>query len=354
MNKIRLSLLLVATLQVACSPLNSEPVPPGCETVANVQGICGFPAPEDIDVFPGGKFLLFSPVSSMQGGQLQSLYVFDVNSLKASPIHYQTDKTATLWGDPNCHTAPGEQFSPHGVHISQRADGDWQVLAVNHVRESVEMYQLLNGDQPELLWRGCALAPANSDINDVVALPNGGLLVTHMLEKGSMDVMEAMQSTENTGFIWRWRPGKGFDKFPGSDGIVPNGVAVSADGQSVYVTETGGQLLRKLDYATGEQQVVVKLGPADNLSWAEDGRLIATRVTGAMPADCFSAPGPCLGPFQVVALDPENLALTVLHDQQGKPMGAASVAVWLGDYLYVGSFKGQQIMRVNLQGLGSP
>lgn len=350
MNKFPLSVLLVSAWLVACSPIAPEPVQPGCETVANVQGVCGFPAPEDIDVFPGGKFLLFSPVSSMQGGQLQTLYRFEVSTLKAEPVAYRRDDTATLWGDPNCQTAPGERFSPHGVHISRRADGDWQLLAVNHVRESVEMYQVLGDDQPELLWRGCAMAPPNSDINDVVALPQGGLLVTHMLEKGSMDVMEAMQSTENTGFIWRWRPGKGFDKLPGSDGIVPNGVEVSADGQSVYVTETGGQQLRKLDYATGEQLAVVKLGPADNLSWAEDGRLIATRVTGAMPADCFSAPGPCLAPFQVVALDPQNLALTVLHDQKGKPMGAASVAVWLDDYLYVGSFKGQQIMRVDMKG----
>jgi hypothetical protein len=65
-----------------------------------------------------------------------------------------------------------------------------------------------------------------------------------------------------------------------------------------------------------------------------------------MPEDCFSKPGPCLAPFQVLAIDPQTLEYTVLHEQRGKPMGAASIAVVLGDYIYVGSFKGQQILRI--------
>jgi SMP-30/Gluconolactonase/LRE-like region len=355
MKKCNLSYLLAALALLSCSVFALEEPAPGCETVANVQGICGFPAPEDIDVFPGGKYLLFSPIvafdpmGGMGSEEGQSLYLFDLTSLTASPINYLRDHSDKAWGESSCDTAPGQKFSPHGVHISRRADGSWQVLAVNHVRESVEMFEVIEGEGPSLAWRGCVITPPKSNINDLVALPDGGLLVTHMVDRGTMDVMAAMQATQNTGYVWRWRPNKGFDKLPGSDGIVPNGIALSADGKSVFISETGGQRLRKLDYLTGKQLGLVSLGgPVDNLSWAADGSLIITRITGAMPEECFSKPGPCLTPFDVVAVDPDTLELTVLHEQRGKPMGQASVAVVVQGHIYIGSFKGDQILRVAL------
>jgi hypothetical protein len=174
----------------SCGTTALEEPAPGCETVGNVQGICGFPAPEDIDSFPDGKHLLFSPIVAFDplGGMgdeaAQSLYLFDLETLTTSPMTYLQDDSTERWGESGCDTAPGERFSPHGVHIGQRPDGTWQVLAVNHVRESVEMYAVIEGAKPSLAWRGCVMAPPNSNINDVVALPDGGLLVTHMVDRG--------------------------------------------------------------------------------------------------------------------------------------------------------------------------
>jgi len=344
--KNKLSALFASASLCFCMTMQAGAELAGCETVANVQGICGFPAPEDIDVFSGGQYLLFSPVTGVNGTELESLYLFDVHTLVASPISYQTASNKEQWGDARCIDAPGEKFSPHGIHISQRSDGRWQVLAVNHLRESVEMFEVAEGKVPSLIWRGCVLAPEKSNLNDVVALPDGGFLVSHMFDRGTMEVMAAMQATVNTGYVWRWQPSSGFEKLPGSDGIVPNGLALTADGQSLFMSETGGQKIKKINYATGQQEGQVKLGPVDNLSWAADGRLIVTRIIGPMPEDCFSKPGPCLAPFQVLAIDPQTLEYTVLHEQRGKPMGAASIAVVLGDYIYVGSFKGQQILRI--------
>ena len=50
------------------------------------------------------------------------------------------------------------------VEVGLRADGQWQVLAVNHGgRESVEFFQLLEESEGyRLAWRGCALAPPDS------------------------------------------------------------------------------------------------------------------------------------------------------------------------------------------------
>lgn len=322
---------------------------PGCETVGNAEGICGFPAPEDIDVMPDGRHLLFSPYGGQSGEHPLPLYLFDKATQTASPIEYITEKPTERWDEGRCPSNPGTAIGGHGVHISQRENGQWQLLAVNHIRESVEFFEIVDQqDTPKLAWRGCVITPSKSSLNDLAALPGGGFLVTHMIERGTMDLMTAMASTTNTGFIWRWRPGRGFDKLPGSDGIIPNGVAVSADGRFVFFSETGGQRIRKIDAITGKELGKLVTGPSDNLSWSADGKLIATAATGAAPDDCFTKPGPCLLPFKVIAVDPQTLLVTTLHEQNGPPMGAASVAVRQDNSLYIGSFKGEQILKVTL------
>lgn len=347
-NKNSLKVLLLGMSLAVCQVLQAD-VQSGCETVANTQGFCGFAAPEDIDVMPGGKQLLLSPIVGMDGTELQHLSLFTIATQQVMPVRYQQDKASTEWGDAQCVTPPAAEFSPHGVHISQRESGQWQLLAVNHLRESVEFYEIYPGSEPSLAWRGCVIMPSQANINDLVGLADGGFLVSHMVDRDTMPIMEAMSSTKNTGYVWHWDSVKGLAKVAGSEGIVPNGLALSADGQALFISETGAQRIRKIDLVSGKELGVVKLGPVDNLSWAADGRLIATRITGAMPEDCFTKPGPCLTPFQVVAIDPQTMALSVLHNQQGKPMGMASVAVVQGDYIYIGSFKGHQLLRVSLK-----
>lgn len=319
----------------------------GCETVGHVQGVCGFPAPEDIAVLPGGRHLLLSPFGGISGEHPQSLYIFDTETLKAGPVAYRKDDGR--WDGGLCDTAPGEKFGAHGVHISERQDGRWQLLAVNHDRESVEMFEIVGAgaSEPALAWRGCVVMPAGSTLNDVAALPGGGFLVSHMMARSEGDLMAAMAQTGDTGHIWRWRPGRGVDKLPGSDSNLPNGVAVSDDGRHVYIAETGRRQVRKLDYASGEHLGAASVA-ADNFTWTPDGRLLTAGITGAMPEGCMTSPGPCLAPFHIAAIDPETMAVTVLHRQNGPPMGAGSVAVLVGDTLYAGSFKGHQLLRINL------
>ena len=201
--------------------------------------------------------------------------------------------------------------------------------------------------KPALAWRGCVVMPQQSQLNDVAALPGGGLLVSHMVELNGEDMMTAMTRKGDTGNLWRWLPGKGVDKLPGSDTNLTNGVAVSPDGSAVFIAEGGDGLVTKIDYATGKQLGQVKAFP-DNFSWAPDGKLLVTGISGPMPETCFTTPGPCLAPFKVQSIDPDTMKLTVLHEQVGPPMGAGTVGVVVGDYLYAGSFVGNQLLRVDL------
>jgi len=344
MNKLFRPLLLASLAAIAASGVLAGRAGPG-----NAEAIHGFPAPEDIDVLPDRRHLLLSPFGGIEGEHPQPLYRFDTQTLKAAPIAFREERDPARWDDNLCPSNPGKLFGAHGIHVSQRGDGPWQLLAVNHGRESVEMFEIVEeAGVPALAWRGCVPMPEGTTLNDVSAIPGGGLLASHMVTlSDDLGMMEAMALKGNTGYLLRWRPGQGVDKLPGSDSNLTNGVAVSADGRHVFIAEGGEGRVRKLDYLSGEKLGDVKAFP-DNFSWAPDGRLLVTGISGPLPETCMTTPGPCLAPFRVQAIDPETLELTVLHEQVGPPMGAGTVGVVLGDYLYVGSFLGDQLLRVRL------
>ncbi|MFM2419400.1 MAG: hypothetical protein RL385_4123 [Pseudomonadota bacterium] len=83
------------------------------------------------------------------------------------------------WGASDCGGPPPKEFSPHGIHLSKRSDGALQLLVVNHGgRESVERIEVIpDGSRVQLAWRGCATSQDDL-FNDVVALSEGGFLVT--------------------------------------------------------------------------------------------------------------------------------------------------------------------------------
>ncbi|MFA5495664.1 MAG: SMP-30/gluconolactonase/LRE family protein [Porticoccaceae bacterium] len=347
-KKLPRQLLLAGLAALAANGAVADSSSAGCETVGNAQAICGFPAPEDIDVLPDGKHLLLSPFGGLGAEHPQPLYLFDIESLSAAPIAYVEETNPARWDDSLCPSNPGTPFAAHGIDIAQRQDGLWQLLAVNHQRESIEMFEIVEQQGgPALAWRGCVVMPEDSALNDVAALPGGGFLTSHMVTLGDLDMMEAMTLKGDTGHLWRWLPGQAVDKLPGSDSNLTNGVAVSSDGRHVFIAESGEGRVLKIDYQTGEKLGAVDAFP-DNFSWAPDGRLLVTGISGALPDTCMTSPGPCLAPFQVRAIDPDTLETTILHEQAGPPMGAGTVGVVVGDYLYVGSFIGNQLLRVDL------
>jgi hypothetical protein len=55
-------------------------------------------------------------------------------------------------------------------------------------------------------------------------------------------------------------------------------------------------------------------------------------------------------PFNIVALDPDSMTIVeTLYATDGAPMGAGTVGLRVGDELFIGSFHGDRILRVNLK-----
>ena len=61
--------------------------------------------------------------------------------------------------------------------------------------------------------------------------------------------------------------------------------------------------------------------------------------------------GACSIPFKIVALDPDSMTIVeTLYETSGAPMGAGTVGLRVGDDLFIGSFHGDRMLRVNLKG----
>ena len=335
-----------------------------CKPVGDLIPICGLRGSEDLEVLPGGKqlFVSQSRVDFTQPPAMLwlpgSIAVLDLQTRKPRslyPVRPVQVATAT-WGDPACPGEIGERLAPHGLHLSRLADGKQQLLVVNHGgRESIEFFEVVDRRKKlGLEWRGCAVAPEYSFLNDVVGLPSGGFLVTTMTRNDSPDAMmrdrPRADRGEKTGHVWRWRREEGYTVLPGSESPMPNGIQIDAAGTAVYVSVGGG--VRKVDLASGKTLGFVQIHNPDNSSWSADGQLlVAGIVDDAEIMPCLKATFAvaCGIKSYVAVVDPATLTIRRVIEHEGPPMGLFTIAVQVGRYLYVGSAAGDRVMRMLLR-----
>ena len=336
-----------------------------CRAVGKLVPICGLKGSEDLEVLPGGRALLISqsrvdvtrpPAMDWLPG---SIAVLDLATRKPRVLY--PAKTAgsgrNTWGDPACPGEIGTTLAPHGLFLSRRSDGNLQLLVVNHGgRESVEFFEVTGkGSHAKLAWRGCAVAPEFSFLNDVAALPDDGFLVTSMTHNDGPEAMfrdrPKAEAGENTGLVWRWQRGTGFSRQPGGDAPMPNGLQVDKAGRTLYlnVSVTHGGGVRKVDIATGKVLGFAELPNPDNSSWSEDGRLLVAGIVpdaDVLPCVKVGFQHPCGARSRITAVDPEIMRTELLLEHEGLPMGLFTGVVQVGGFLYIGSTSVDRILRV--------
>lgn len=357
--------LILGALGASVPPASSAPVAmaPGadCRAAGDLHPYCGVPFPEDLEPIPGSSNVIASDMHLKMGPsgiepQPGVLKRIDLKTGAVVPLYPARSVRAGRpdWGDPACPGEIGASLLPHGIHLSKRRNGAWQLLAVNHgERESVEFFELTgrNG-RWSLRWRGCVVAPTASHLNDVAGLPDGGFLVSTMHMGDNAETRNAGLKAargENTGFLWRWAPGKGISRQPGSDAPMPNGVQVDAEGRHAYInTANKGGDIRKLDLASGQVVGTAVVPNPDNASWAADGRLLVAGVSaGPKPMACFQHPeAPCPASSDVYAVDVRTMTTERIFTHAGAPLNAATVAVQAGADLLIGSCFGDAVVAV--------
>ncbi|MBJ20718.1 MAG: hypothetical protein GY910_07940 [bacterium] len=348
---------LIAIAACATSP-SRIPAVPGCEPEGPARPICLFQSPEDLVALPGGEAILVSEYGAMDGTRAGRLALFTLGSEERRVLFSggEADGAEAIWGDPACPGPPPPAFSPHGIHLSERPDGALQLLAVQHGgRESIEFFEVVGGGSEfSVLWRGCAVAPERTWINSVAAIPSGGFLATNMMERLSAedDLAAAFSSGVASGYVVTWTREEGFGRLPGSEGAMPNGIEVSADGRLVFLNSAGDGEVRRIVRATGEVEATAQVLGLDNARWAPDGRLVVASVPADEDVDfglCAAIEkGFCPIAFEIVAIDPVTMETEVLYRNEGPPMGGGTVGLVIGDELFVGSFAGDRILRIAL------
>ena len=347
-----LALLLWTGIAHALDPITD------CTPHANARPICGFTNPEDMVPLPGEQALLVGEYGSTAADHSGGLVLLDLERETRRTVFQGGVRAAIAeagWGDPSCTTPPGPLFNSHGIDLVRRDDQRLQLLVVQHGdREAIESFEVLgSGRDWSVLWRGCVPAPDNASLNDVAGLSDGRFFTTRIGPiRGGGDYSDGLP-TEPTGHAYLWAADTGFRKVEGTDGILPNGIVSSPDGSTIYMNASGENSIRKVDVASGRELGRASVATPDNITWSPDGRLLVASLKG-FNAEDFTAcgaleRGACPIAFEIVAVDPETMThLGVVYASDGRTMGAGTVGLQIGQELFIGSFKGDRILRVSL------
>jgi len=346
-------------LSLAAASHAAEPIS-DCEPRANARPVCGFQSPEDLAPLPGGAAIVVSEYGGMLGEKPGDLALLALDGDERRVLFHGGDATTGKpvegWGDAACPGPPGPAFAPHGIDVASRPDGALALAAVQHGgRQSIELFELTGaGSEWRIAWRGCIVVPEDVWPNDVVWLPDGSLVFSSMMPL-SQGLEAMMGGTADPGFALRWRAGAGLRKVPGSNGPLANGVEVSPDGKKLYLNLTRADEVRRIDLDSGRIEARAKVPGPDNSTWAPDGSLLVASLR-AMGSEDFAVCNPlpphaaCPLPFAIVAVDVGTMQGRDIYVGSGPPMGAGTVGLQIGSELFVGSFTGDRVLRVELDG----
>ena len=336
----RLVLAIVGLL--ASSPMLSAQAPPAppmteCATAGprGIKLICNQQAPEDLVVVPGAQWVVASAYSGTGGISL--IRVRDRTSIRAYPAaaarrRLDEKKYSECPGPPD--SGPEARFTTHGLWLQPGTSAMHTLFVVGHgSRESIEVFEIdTRPATPVVTWIGCVIAPEPIGLNSVRGLPDGGFIATNFLARDiSPAARERMLGGEKNGELWEWHTGAGWKKVPGSEASGANGLEISNDGKWYYVAAWGSQSFFRLSRSGALARDEIRLGfRVDNIRWAKDGTLLA-----AGQGDGYST---------IVKIDPEALTVREIARRTDDPsFRAGTVAVEVGDDLWVGSYLGDRV-----------
>lgn len=301
-----LPVLLAASLSGACLPDNG------------VEGICGPVASEDLARIPGTHWLI---ASGLNIGQPAHLYLLDTRSRK-SRVLFPAGKSRIPSKAHVPDTCPGpllpERMSLDGLGIRAGSGGaPAELLAANHGdRHAIEFFRVDVRRSPSLTWTGCVPMPKGTLANAVVPLSDGGMLVSSFHDPDDRDAWNRMDRGEPTGGVWEWHADRGW-KLLTPEGIPgANGIELSADERTLYVSAWAASQLLVIDRSSGATRRVTLDFRPDNIHRTDDGTLLVGGQRAAV-RDIAACTASCPQPWLIARFDPRTDSVATLLEGAG-------------------------------------
>ena len=256
------------------------------------------------------------------------------------------------WGDPKCELK-SRQLSPHGIDLIQRDDGRYMLAVVNHLpSESIELFELVENDSIELIWKGCIDAPENKYFNDVALKTDGSYNDTHMYDFDSSQwaIAYASMIKNPTGEVYFWNIDEGFVSVPNTKGSFPNGIDLDVNEENLYINYWFSGKTVKFNLKSSSAEFEHIGGGKDNLLVTDSGLWVAAHdYSGLESLQCDYSVIQCPLPFTIHHLALENLDALGIYSFSKGQMGAATVALPHKNKIWLGSFHGDRIASFELK-----
>lgn len=303
----------VSTPQTA-GGAESEPINSACAPVPGFRSICGPMATEDLVQVPGTDWLIGSGLDIGAGGHLYLIDAVRLDAYVAAP--------AAGGGSPECLAAPDlAAISISGLALADGGNGRSRLYAVNHgSRKAIEIFEVQGRgrQRPLIHWRDCVALPDNTAPNAVAVFPDGSLVISSFRDEADPDSWGKMDRGEVQGAVLAWDRSRGLHQLDLGQLSGPNGVAASADGMLLFVSDWGHRRLLVIDRSSHRlvRSIPLPFLP-DNIHLAVDGRLLVAGQAST-PAAIGACNGPaCPQPWIVVAIDPASGAVQELASGPG-------------------------------------
>jgi sugar lactone lactonase YvrE len=319
----------------------------GCAPLGRIEFLCAVVSPEDFAVVPGTDWILTSGNRAGQGA-IRVLNVRDQTITTLYPT--QTPKVR-----PDARTYPGcpgpldpadpvekKQFAAHGLYLKPGPTTTHTLLVVHHgSRESIEVFEVdAAGRPPTLTWVGCVVAPPTGRFNAVVALPDGGMAATNV--PATPGRQGGAASGSSMGAVWEWHAGAGWKAVAGSEADRINGLEISKDGKWYYIAAWGDQAFVRLPrgQSPAKRDVLPMPFRIDNLRLMPDGSILSAGHGGTALCSCPTET------WHIGRIDPDAMRVQELVRQPYvEGFGAATVAVQVGETIWIGTNRGDRIGR---------
>jgi arylesterase/paraoxonase len=269
-----------------------------------------------------------------------AIYAYDLNAPSPRPINLTPD------ADPD--------FRPHGISLYVASDGASTLFVVNHAgdRNTIEVYDV--GDT-RLTHRTTLSDPLLRAPNDLLAVTPTQVYVTndHHYATGVMRTIEDyLREPWANVVLW---DGHGFREI--AAGIrLANGINLSPDGKTVYVTSTIGQAVRAYDRdaASGgltlRREIPLASG-GDNIEVDTDGALWIGAHPKLLTLVRYMGGGTPYAPSQILRVVPGGNGTEVneVYLDLGEHISGASVGAVRGKRLLIGAIADSKILDCQMR-----